>query len=371
MPRACAAAHILPLLLTPLLFASAACDPYDRFGQGDDSLGPVDPLNFPPANLGLQPDGTPGNRKQSGLGGFTATAAFAGGAPISYFAFEFPTAAGADPLRLLSGGQPTALTTGDVYTFDPNYKCTVANGYSYDRRRDEVPYDRQDNVFGSIPTASYTPERGPRSTYVPVVAETVVAPSRSLPCQQPKSVEALTRLAGPMPMPSGRYLADLIIDPGSPVYPAGASADTHPGVGLQRWGWFNRYLLAYIDGGAIPTANATVMTGMPPAPMMVTRMVAQRLYYPRSMVLMPGEAPGTTMPGPGARGAGYDVLTAKRDAAGYSPVCEVFTYDAGMPLAPEQLPKSAAVIETMFNTMAAPLQPDSPRYVFCLQGSAQ
>ena len=62
----------------------------------------------------------------------------------------------------------------------------------------------------------------------------------------------------------------------------------------------------------------------------------------------------------GARGAGYDVLQAKRGDADYSPVCEVFTYDAGMPLGPRrQLPKSAEAIEAMFRT-AMPTAPRPP-----------
>jgi hypothetical protein len=351
----------------------SGCDPYERFGQGDDSLGPVDPVNFPPANLGVQSDGTPGNRKQSGLGEFTAIAAFAGGAPVSYFSYAFPTAALAgEPLRLQEGGVATALDVGDVLAFDPSYKCAAKTGYTYDRRRDEVPYDRQNDIFTALPTASYTPERGPRSSYLPVVREALVTPAAPLPCQGPKSSEALARLTGvPTRDPSGRYLANLVIDPGAAVFPAGQTIETHPGVGLQRWGWFNRYLLAYIDGGVIPTADTTVMEGAPPAPVMIKSMVPQRLYIPRSMVTGPGPMPGMTTAAPGEIGAGYDVLAAARGAAGYSPICEVFTYDAGMALAPEQLPRDATVIEATFNTMAAPLEPASPTYIFCLQGAGQ
>ena len=372
MLRARAGVWLFPLLAVGAAGLPAACDPYDRFGQSEESLGPVDPVNFPPANLGVQPDGTPGNRRQSGLGGFTATAAFAGGAAIAYFSYALPAAApGTDRLRLLAAGQPTGPTISEVIAFDPSYRCAVSGGYSYDRRRDEVPYDRQDNIFTALPSANYTPERGPRSSYVPVVSETVVAPAKPLPCQQPKSEEALLRLTGaPKSAPSGRYLANLIIDPGAAVFPPGQTAETHPGVGLQRWGWFNRYLLAYIDGGVIPTADSTVMEGMPPAPVMIKRMVTQRLYFPRSMVITAGATPAMTTTAPGELGAGYDVLAARRDTPGYSPICEVFSYDAGMALTPDKLPRDAKTIEATYNTMAAPLEPDSPRYVFCLQGGA-
>jgi hypothetical protein len=48
-------------------------------------------------------------------------------------------------------------------------------------------------------------------------------------------------------------------------------------------------------------------------------------------------------------------------------VCAVFSYDAGMPLPPDQLPRDAQTIETMFNTMDAPLRPGTNPYVYCLQ----
>ena len=353
------------LLLIGYFCAVSSCDPYQRFGKNGDSLGPVEPVNFPPANLGIQPDGSPGNRRQSGLGAFTAVRAFAAGQEISYYGYPFPVGdPEIDPLRLEEGGapyQPVPVT--DAYVFDSAYKCTPSPGYKYDPRRDEVPYDQQGNIFTALPTASYTPEQGPVSDYVPVVAQIPVS-SPSMGCQQPKSEETLDQLDGMTARePDGKFLAFLIIDPGSPVFPVGATAATHPGVGIQRWGWYNRYLLAYLDGGEIPTAQATVMEGQPPAPLMVRRMVTQRLYIPRSPVMT--GAPGPA--GPGEVGAGYDVLGARRGAAGYSPVCAVYTYDAERPLTVAALPKNAATIEAMFDTEDAPLEPADPPYVFCLQ----
>jgi hypothetical protein len=84
------------------------------------------------------------------------------------------------------------------------------------------------------------------------------------------------------------------------------------------------------------------------------------------MVITTG-ADGKTSMADGKVRSGYDVLAAARGQAGYSPVCEVMTYDAGMPLPVEMLPRDAAVIEAMFNTMAAPLRPASPPYAYCLQ----
>ena len=42
-----------------------ACDPYEDFGDETMGLGPVDPVNFPAANLGAG-----GNRMRPGLGTF-------------------------------------------------------------------------------------------------------------------------------------------------------------------------------------------------------------------------------------------------------------------------------------------------------------
>ena len=79
---------------------------------------------------------------------------------------------------------------------------------------------------------------------------------------------------------------------------------------------------------------------MVPAPTMadpmamktVKHMVTQRLYVPLT-VLDP-----MMKPADGEIGQGYDVLAAKRGADGYSPVCEVVTYETPMPLAPYTFP---------------------------------
>jgi hypothetical protein len=335
-----------------LLLGCAACDPYDRFGEGESDLGPVDPVNFPPANLGLQDTGAPGNRKQPGQGSFSAVPAFVAGEAVGYYTYPFPRAAlAADPL-LVGGDEPPA------YVFAAGYKCTAPAGYKRNARLDEVPYDVQGNIFTALPEATYSYERLPQSSYVPIVAQIPVT-SPKLPCQQPKSEEALLRLGGDKERkPDGNLLAWLIIDPAAPVYGLGESVDTSTGVGLQRWGWFNRYLVAYLDGGPVAVKDETVMVeGMP---MTVPHMVTERLYYPRSLVMT---ADGM---GPGELGAGYDVLAAKRGADAYSPVCEVVSYDAGAMLAAEALPKDAATVEAMFDKPGN-FQPGDPPYVFCLQ----
>jgi hypothetical protein len=336
-----------------------ACTPYERFGADDDLLGPVDPVNFPPANLG---DG--GNRKQPGTGTFTAAHAFVGGADVDYFTYSFPPSGpDVDPLRLAEDGVPyDPIPSPPAYLFTADYKCTPPPNYKYDRRLEDVPHDIQGNIFTALPKATYSLERTPRTSYVPVVSQIPVA-GPSLPCQKPKSEDQLTTLLGTPPKPDGKYQAWLIIDPAAGVY--GSDMTPESGVGLQSWGWFNRYLVSYIDGGPIPTTTMTVMEGMPPASKQVTQMLTQKLYYPRSVVMTGTGA--MAMMGPGQLGAGYDVLSAKRGDAAYSPVCAVFTYDAGMPMADTALPKDAAMIEMSFNSMASPLQPADPPYVFCLQ----
>src|SRR5205814_4350462 len=89
----------------------------------------------------------------------------------------------------------------------------------------------------------------------------------------------------------------------------------------------------------------------------VKQMVTEKLYIPRSPVVV------DMMMTDGATGQGYDVLSAARGMPGFSPVCEVVTYDAKMPMPSEMLPKETAMIEAMFG----PIQPATPHYVYCLQ----
>src|SRR5207248_1056337 len=109
------------------------------------------------------------------------------------------------------------------------------------------------------------------------------------------------------------------------VYPMGdpMAGRMHPGVGLQRWGWFNRYLLAYLDGGYIPTTVEQVMggTAMMPTMKSVTRMKPQRLFIPRIVRMATGMGMAA-----GMRGAGYDVIEFRRGQPGYSPLCQVWVY---------------------------------------------
>jgi hypothetical protein len=364
LPNGLAATSLL--LCCSLALVATSCNPYRRFAKDDDSLGPVDPVNFPAGNLG-----TMGNRMQPGVGSFSETTAFVGGAAVGYFAYALPapSPASADLLRLIEDGKPyaSALATPTAYVFDG--ACTAPSGYQYQLRTDEVRLDQQGNIFTALPSASYTPGVASSTRYVPVVAE-AAASAAGLPCQNLKSEQALASQLGgvaSLPAASGKYRAWMIIDPAAGVYPRDdpRGAMMMPmGVGLQSWGWYNRFLLAYLDGGTQPTVESDVNDGTVAMPVMhhVVRMQTQRLYYPRSQVI--GTSMGVMTMAAGARGAGYDVLQARRGDVGYSPLCEVMTYDAGMPMAPGALPRNAADIEAAFGAV---LMPGAPRYVFCLQ----
>lgn len=324
-------------LLSTLVVAS--CDPYHRFSAGDDSLGPVNPAAFPPANLGAR-----GDRTRAGVGTFVGTAAFVAGTPAAYFAYPVPPALlAADPLALSALAMPVA------YDFDG--ACQPPARYAYDQRRDEVRLDQQGSIFTALPQASYLPGVAASSTYVPIVMHAAVS-AAGLSCQKLKSATALAR-AGLAAPPDGKHLAWLIIDPAAGVYLPDHKPDD-PGLGLQSWGWFNRYLVAYLDGGEVPVDAGEIVT--------------QKLYYPRSLVSVtragPDGAPMTTMAA-GRLGAGYDVLAARRGDAGYSPLCRVFTYDTTMPTDVAALPRDAQMIEG--SPLKDSLQPATPPFVYCLQ----
>ncbi|MFY0576098.1 hypothetical protein ACN28S_18595 [Cystobacter fuscus] len=327
---------VVPLSLA--LMGLGGCNPYDRWTGDEFNAGPVDPINFPPEYLGAG-----GNRQLAGSGSFTAAPALVDGAEVGYFIFSFSAAqlAAKDPLAVNASSRPNA------YVFQDG--CKAPEGYSFDPVRDDVDYSQQGVIFSRLPSATYAVGTAPTWTYVPIVAHVPVKPN-GVTCQTIKSETVLTKrkdvsleLTPPAPVtgkqvgiPDGTYYAYAIIEPGAAVYGLGDDPDTSTGVGRQKWGWYNQYLLAYLDGGQIPTEGG--------------RLVTQKLYHPRSPVIVNAKNQEVSV------GEGYDVLTARRGQAGYSPVCQVFTYDAGGPLTEAQLPKSAAEVETLYGaTLEAPL----------------
>jgi hypothetical protein len=349
----------------------ASCDPWEGFGKTDDGLGPVDPVMFPAANLG---EG--GNRTRPGTGIFQETHAFADGAEVGYFPYSYQATAVPDPLRLRDNGAPVGgVPAVGVYNFDPpatgnsplpdSYNCSAPPGYTYSEERDEVRYDQQGAVFAALPRASYDMGLAASTSYLPIAAEWPVN-SATQPCQKFKSRAQVEDVFGAFEpsKASGKFMAWLIIDPGAAVYDWDDDPETDlRGLALQRWGWFNRYLVAYLDGGYIPTVEEMIPEGG--GTKTVLRMRAQKLYYPRSLVI---DEEGAMAPG--ARGDGYDVLAARRADADYSPLCEVWTYEAspmGVGLPAAQLPKTAEAIEAMFPPPNLTVATGAGRYVFCLQ----
>jgi hypothetical protein len=342
------------LVALALLAATSGCNPYNQ-RVGEFIAGAADPVNYPPAYVGAG-----GDRTRPGRGSFTELRAYANGNAIGYYSFPFSTTQLPSPpsttnpvfpLRLLDNGMPYAkVPTPTTYVFDPSAPCTPPPGYVYDAQRDEVHYDEQGPIFTALPSAMYTAGALPTWSYVPVVAESLVQ-APGLACQAIKSEATLKASASGAGAPDGNYLAYAIIDVAAPVYRVGETAATSNGIGVQKLGWFNHYIVAYLDGGVVPTE---------PEPMDATKtqMHVQRLFYPRSMVIK-GSNTYT-----GGIGFGYDVLEHARGEDGYSPVCQVFTYDTGAATPVEMLPQDANTINQMYGST---LKPASVPYVFCLQ----
>src|SRR5262249_14206620 len=170
---------------------------------------------------------------------------------------------------------------GSVSPAGDSTSCTPPNGYSYNPFRDDLHYDQQGNIFSALPNATWSEGSNPTWTYVPVVARVPVT-SQGERCQGIKSEQTvLTRSdvsvqrgadrpdGTPTGVPDGTYFAMAIVDPGSPVLKFNESG---AGLSHQRYGWYNQYFLAYLDGGQIRVGADGVM-------------VTQRVFYPRSNVL--------------------------------------------------------------------------------------
>jgi hypothetical protein len=363
------------LALLALLLPVAACSPYDRH-QGEYYAGAVDPVKFPAAYLGAG-----GDPKRSG-GVFNASAATAHGVAAPYYAFPFSAAqAGSpDPLAVSTSGDPVAAPAALAYVFDPapptanpdmgtttagdpfpaRPACQVPSGYVFDAQSDNFRLDQQGPIFTALPTASYAP----------VVAEVGVV-SKGEACQSIKSADTLVTAgdvsvktmppefnvpgAEPSGVPDGNFLAWPIVDPGATVFFPDGSLDPRTGIGPQKEGWFNHYLVTFLDGGYIPTRNLIVpgMGGKPDVT--VVHMTAQNIYFPTQI---PVTTPtGDVVVGAGALGGGYDIVDHVRGEPGYSPVCHVFSFVPANPLHP---PKSSADID------AATLQ-DTGSFIYCIQ----
>jgi hypothetical protein len=355
-----------------LASALCGCNPYER-RAGEYSAGAVDPVKFPKVYLG----GGTGNRP--GSGSFQYVHAFVRGQQVTYFALPFNGRQGtSNSLDLLALKPPSA------YVFDPKQndassdsdRCQRPEDYQYDlerRRLDAVRLDRQGNIFTALPVET---DPAGRTSYVPIVQEVKVATSTQMPfpCQDIKSEANLVSRADitvdlapppagvqdgkPSGRPDGKYLAWAIIDPSADVlYPEGtfpphfSSAgekdtqhDPMTGLGPQRWGWFQQYLLAYLDGGYIPLETVQ--------PMGKLLAKAQNLYYPE-VVFDPNEMMDTD----GDIGMGLDIMDFKRGEDGYSPICHVYSF----------VPKDTKNPEKKVSDIDMTQVTDTKKYVYCLQ----
>jgi hypothetical protein len=387
------------------LTAICGCSPFDRL-QGEFNAGSIDPFDFAPpyrTTFGVAANqiasfGPAGCARQiEGSCTIQEFTAYVAGTQVGYFRFPFspsqittttyapvatnvpngtPYGTGGNPLDVtnflplrIPGVTGFAIPTPNVYIFDPpfpsNGNCQPPPGYSFDAFRDAVHFDQQGHIFTLLPSASYGIGANPSWTYTPVVAEVPVT-SNGERCQDIKSEYTVLNRNGkdvtvpkgqdrpdgsPTGQPDGRYLALALIDPGAPVFKVGeGGAVNQYGITHQRWGWFNQFLVAYLEGGYIS------LTGTPP------RMATQRIFYPR---VIP-----TTPPTAGTLGGGLDVMEFSRGQPGYSPICQVVSY-----VSPTNPPPRDAT--TIINAPGVLLQPPpaptaaggpiTPTFIFCLQ----
>lgn len=402
---------LFPLALS---LAASGCFPY-RNHDGDYYAGPIDPSNLPAPYQGAGGSSCTGFAPSQQFATCTpATATVQGGALVSYFWFpvspDVPNPTMLRSVKTNPNGTTTIRDRAPVYVFDngaevnDSKSCTPPKDYVYDERRDFVRFDQQGNVFQQKQVASKDPPALPSDPgYQPIYAEVPVA-SNGEDCNGTHSADGLVDLSNdkkvtlqydPAPIGNpdfrpvghgdGKYLAYAIIDPAANVLlPSidprcggkGPCNDVTTGLGAQRFGWFDHFLVAYIDGGYVPTSTQTVpgMAGAADqnlvtadtmtllAPNAFPVMGASMTCDPRDPLgagsgqpciaqgfdlILGAMIAGATKPGVGARG---------KD--GYSPICKVLTFTPPDPANPPKDP-------TQVNMSS--LDPDTNTYVYCLQ----
>jgi hypothetical protein len=335
-----------PRIAAFLLLGMAGCNPYAHF-DGEFYAGPIDPTEFQAPYVG----DLPGTADQSG-GTIHHHEAFVDGKKVVYYLFPFSDGQNSqfDPLAIGTDSAPAPKG----FVFDPMMDspfadpamCKAPSNYHFDQRKEAYRKDEQGAIFYILPS---------NPLYVPVVQENPVH-SKGEACQEIKSKQKLLNSGDVTVDPNGdgKYLAFAIIDPGADVTPFGPN-----GVGPVHFGWYGQFLLAFLDGGYIPTED------IPPAPPDVapyTRMKAQTLLAPTQIpVLDPGTQ--TMVPGRGGVGTNWDIVEAGRAGKGYTPVCHVITYTPDDPLHPKKAVADLSATELASAGSAAADQ----GYVFCFQ----
>ncbi len=349
-----------------------ACNPYRNF-SGEFYAGPIDPTNFAtPMYTGVLPAG--GTPDQSG-GVITPNVGSVAGAPVSYYFFPFPDSQVAAPDDMtpatpLTIGSANLMPSGPTlaYVFDPTTtsafpspsKCVAPPNYVYDQRLDAYRKDQQGTIFTLLPDDP---------SYLPIVAEDPVVTDGEK-CQSILSESAVTRTRNDINVgdPDKKYLAWAIIDPGCDVLRTPSMPDAPGDLGPIHLGFWNHYLVAYIDGGYIPTIDVPV-NGMVAAH---TDLVTQRMYVPNSFpgtdmsmnaVACPNTDPTVSCPAAGP-GNGFDLLEGARGDSAYSPVCEVWSYDPDTDQ--NGVPQPETDVSLLSPTEQASAAP-SGTYVYCFQ----
>jgi hypothetical protein len=320
-------------------------------------------------------------------GQFTAVNAFVNDQVIGYYAFPFVSAA---PVF-------TIAKRGSVYVFDApdagtdSTKCNPPANYTFDAQRDYVRLDRQGNIFEEKQVSTdgvATP--ADTTKYIPIYQEVPVT-SGGYDCQSIRSAEGLVANgkvqvttapapigvtgAHPFGIPSGNFLAFSMIDPSADVrFPPNSQFPFDPGAinpdtglnstgldptlqGPQRWGYYNHFLAAYIDGGYYTMTAPPA--GSDPGTFAV---MEQMLFAPDTIV------DGTTgMPAPGGPGLGLDVLEGVRGDAAYQPLCHVFIYPSANNPQDPTAPTITNVNQVMAQIQQAGMGPFDAGWVFCFQ----
>lgn len=379
-----------------LLLAAASCSPYDRY-IGEVNAGAVDPSKFPTAYLGDDAD-----PKQAGTGKFHPIVAKVNGQQVGYYRFPLPAAQARAPDPLVV----SALSPALAYLFDPpvsgaypaTYRCRVpaerelrpencprstsdspyvtppdpCPGYRFDPRVDAFRYDVQNPIVTALPDSA---------GYIPIVNEVPVT-TNDLVCQSVKSEDTLLETPGvkvpvlpPAPgtfmgksrgWPSGRYFAWALIDPAAEVLTLNDKGqevgeydrDRSKGFGPQRFGWWNKFMVAYLDGGQIPRQILADKDQV--------KLRAQRLYYPTAVAELDdkGNKIGVL---DGEPFVGNDLLEGARGSDAYSPLCQVFSYDSADPMDPMD-PNKLRIVDSAAKIDPATMKvTDTKTLVYCLQ----
>ena len=372
-------------VLVPLMFTVfvSGCFPYKNH-DGDYYSGPVDPTLFPPAYQGA------GFADSGSFGTFMAAQAFVTNGDMVFY-YLFPGATTKLRTESSTNGMVTVKDRAPVYVFDgdpskDSSKCVAPQNYVYDERRDDVHFDVQGNIFQQKQTSKDPAALPSDAGYVPVYSEVPVA-SGGEGCQTLHSADGvmaskqLTLMTAPAPLgspdfrpvghPDGKYLAYAVIDPAADVRLPDGTLNPNTMLGPQRFGWYDHFMVAYIDGGYVPTTMVTVpgMMGAPDEMQIVAQ--SMTLYAPNTWLDAMGNPTGCdpTDPTGATSGApclaqGFDVIdgvggmAAVRGKAGYSPICHVLTYT---PADPTALPTDPSMIDP------ATVDPDTATLVYCLQ----